>query len=338
MTTRTCLHSSQDAQSIKFLQGSLEGFRKGNKAEGFVFFGVVQTSPFHHDHAIYRLMWNLKHRPFTGDCEYGRHAFHDTHGLSSTIREKVAVIDQYLKSITTFNKKIQESRDALVEAKRVAAQSKQPDWKDYLAIAGGALAIASLAHGIFSAIRGAGGGHISRPDVPGHIIVGGGHMELSTHVVVGGGHLNNALNNLKSTADFAKMNNGSLNSELFKKCIAEYPTPAELKDRDARYENERLDQIRRDYYQALYEEKYFGRPVDLEKFKKEIEKLADEIGRQSFDALLNAIEEAAYAGLSIEIPPLAFYEGYKAVQHFKQFGALAEESERLRDLADRWGK
>jgi len=50
------------------------------------------------------------------------------------------------------------------------------------------------------------------------------------------------------------------------------------------------------------------------------------------------IGEAIGTGLAIEFPPAAIYEGYKAVEDFKKFGALAEESERLRDLADHWGK
>ena len=126
------------------------------------------------------------------------------------------------------------------------------------------------------------------------------------------------------------------NKAQIERCIMEYPTLTEVREEKERYENEKLERIYRDYEQALWREKKYGTPVDHEKLKRDVEKLARDLGKESGEAFVSAVKKSASAGLTVFVPPMAIIEAYEAVQDFKRFGARAEEAARLQDLANRW--
>ena len=347
MVTRSNFRTWEDNQSIKILHKSLEAFNEGNKGIGLIIFGLLHSQSLEHAHKVYGFLWIIKGKP-SGIPEYGRYSFHDINGLSSTAREKAKAISQYLNVISIYNAKIQGAHCALLKSIETKAKKNERSWKEYLlegaVVAGEIAAIGSAVFTIFSALKGSGGGMRLRPSVPGHITVGGGHMNLANHVdlanrvIVGSGHMNNAIKNIKESGMQLSVTKNTFDSVRIENCVSEYPTPGELRESNARYENQQLERIHQEYNDALWRERQFGIPVDHEKFKQDIQRLAEELGKESWEALLKAIGESIAAGGTIEIPPIAIIEGYNAFEDFKKFGALAEESARLRELADRWGK
>ncbi len=67
-----------------------------------------------------------------------------------------------------------------------------------------------------------------------------------------------------------------------------------------------------------------------EEVNKEAQEHYDRAGRALFEGFVHS----AYAGLNIECPPIAIYEGYQAFRSFKEFGNeswAGHEKERERD-------
>lgn len=342
MATESNLRAWEDTGSFKYLHMSMKAFNEGKKAEGFVIFGPLCLSPLEHAQTIYGFLWIIKGQP--GLPENGRFLFHDLNGLSSTTQEKARAISQYLKGISMYNTKAEGARHALLDSRLAAAKLDEPSLQEYLQVGavlvGGLATVVSVSYALFSAFKGTGGSipAMPKPSVPGHIVVGGGHMDFANHIAIGGGHLNNTLKSIKESGAQLGSTKSTADRVRIENCVMEYPTPSDLRESDARYENEQLERIHRDYNEALWKERQFGTPVDHERFTQEIQRLADSLGKESWKALLFAIGESMAAGCAIEYPPVAIFEGYQAFEDFKKFGALAEEAERLRDLADRWGK
>ena len=308
MTARSNFRAWEDTQSIQFLRGSLEAFNEGDRTKGLCIFGSLNPSSSEHAHKIYKFLCIIKKKPLENP-EYGRYAFHDINGLSSTVQEKAKAISQYLEAVSIYNEKIHGVNHTLQEPKLAAATQNESSWgKNLLTgliVLGGMVTVSVITYKLFSALRNA--GDIVprlRPSLPGHIIVGGGHMDLPKNVVVGGGHLSNALKNIKESAiQLNSIDKNTFNGEFrIVNCTNEYPSLTELKESDNRFANDQLERIHRDYRDALWQETNHGIPVDHDKFKQEIEKLANKLGKEAWGALLHAIGESIGAGIVIECP------------------------------------
>lgn len=76
--------------SLKALHYSSEAFRAGDKERGFETFKCVFPA---FQYKVYKQLWIDKGSP-EGCFEYGRDAFHDENGYSSTVAEKAVAIDK----------------------------------------------------------------------------------------------------------------------------------------------------------------------------------------------------------------------------------------------------
>jgi hypothetical protein len=79
-----------------YLKFSADRFRCDNTPEGLQFFGLVCDTPRELEHKVYKQMWKVKGR-IAGNDEFGRKAFHNQDGLSSSSLEKAQAIDRVLR-------------------------------------------------------------------------------------------------------------------------------------------------------------------------------------------------------------------------------------------------
>lgn len=89
MATQTCY----DQRSFNSLSYAHMAFFDGNKEEGFKQF---QSAVIPDQHKVYKQLWLNRNQP-RGNLCYGEQAFNDTHGLSTTLAEKVAAIEPVIK-------------------------------------------------------------------------------------------------------------------------------------------------------------------------------------------------------------------------------------------------
>ncbi len=94
MSTKTDPWAQTFDSSMQFLNSSLEAFKTRNRQQGYKDFQSVFPP---HQYKIYEQIWINRRKPL-GNPEFGRQCFHDTNGLFSTLEEKAAAIDKYLRS------------------------------------------------------------------------------------------------------------------------------------------------------------------------------------------------------------------------------------------------
>lgn len=179
--------------ALRELQEAHQAFAEEKHHLGMGCFSIANavSSPIHAN-TIYGIVWHQKGRP-KGDPEYGRHAFHGTHGKSMTDAERAAAVKSYLLMVKHFDEKFSSASSEASEKKKkeeefaACCESLALGFK----VIGVVASVASCAALLFT--RSSAMPPKQFAMLPDHVVVGGGHFpSASGNVSIGAGHLLNA--------------------------------------------------------------------------------------------------------------------------------------------------
>jgi hypothetical protein len=168
------IHLNKEVRSL--LTDSSQAFKHCDVKNGYGKFSICALKAPEYAHLTYHFLYLIHDKP-QGDLKYGYHAFFNQEGKSSSIPDRFEAIDLTLTLVNQY-----ESLLKIKEETKNDPQVQVTDWweknKERILTATSVGVAALGAFGcLASLLRGGPSTSLPLGYIPGHVIVGGGHMD-----------------------------------------------------------------------------------------------------------------------------------------------------------------
>lgn len=214
------------------LHNALDSFKEFDEIAGYYNFRSCLSKSPEHGFLTYYFLWIIHNQP-KGDLEYGKHAFWKLHGKNSTLMEKIKAIEMALMKIDDHRKEIQGNfyYNYVIDndEDKVDSSFTFCETLESIGLATAAMGTICLLVSQFFTKKAISPTRI----IPGHVVVGGGHMDSAVQKL--------ALN-FENFSNCNSIKNESEKYVISKKCEAKVYPP--LFQKWSKKQIEYLDKIR----------------------------------------------------------------------------------------------